>query len=245
MLAEQGGELGGGALAERAVRAYFVVIASPSRDCRLHVLQRGEPVFVEAFVAELAVEALDAGVLGGLAWLDQQQLHAVGDGPLVEGSSGELRPLIGPDHGRIAAEAAHHFQDVGHALPVDAAGDRDLHGLLGAVVDHSQALDRPAVGQGVEHEVHRPGVVRTGRDLQRAAFDRGALALSPFAHGQAGFAIQPMDPFVVDHEALALDQDVQSPVAEPPALAGQFEQALLQPVILPLGPVVQHAARQA
>lgn len=88
-------------------------------------------------------------------------------------------------------------------------------------------------------------MVRTGRDLQRAAFDRDALALAPFAHGRASFAIQPMNPFVVGHEALALDQNVQSPVAEPPALAGQFDQALLQPVILPLGLVVQHAARQA
>lgn len=87
--------------------------------------------------------------------------------------------LIGPDHGRIAAEVAHRFRDVGHALPVDAAGDRDLHGLLGAVVDHSQTLDRPAVGQGVEHEVHRPVVVRTGRGVQRSAFDRDALALAP------------------------------------------------------------------
>lgn len=57
--------------------------------------------------------------------------------------------------------------------------------------------------------------------------------------------MQPMDPFVVGHESLALDQDVRSPVAGPPALAGQFDQAQLQPIILSLGLVVKHAARQA
>lgn len=35
-----------------------------------------ESDFLEALIAELAVEAFDTGVLGGLARLDQDELHA-------------------------------------------------------------------------------------------------------------------------------------------------------------------------
>ena len=154
------------------MRSHFVVIAAPGRDDRLGVLERREPVFVEAFVAELAVEALDVGVLGRLAGLDQQQLYAVGLRPLVQRSAGELRPLVGADRRRVAAESTGGLQQIRHALAVDAPGRFDDHGLLGAVVDHVQAFDRLAVGQRIEHEIHRPGVVRPGRNLQRPALVR-------------------------------------------------------------------------
>src|SRR5688500_7443049 len=54
-----------------------------------------------------------------------------------------------------------------------------------------------------------------------------------------------MDALVIDLKPLALDQDVQPPVAEAPALTGQLDQALLKAVVLPLRAIVQHAARQA
>ena len=38
----------------------------------------------------------------------------------------------------------------------------ELHRLLGAVVDRGQAFDRPAVGQGIDHEAYRPSVVLPG-----------------------------------------------------------------------------------
>ena len=65
-----------------------------------------EPVLVQALVAELAVEALDVGVLRRLAGLDQAQLDAALVGPLVERPARELRPLVGPDRLRQRPEAA-------------------------------------------------------------------------------------------------------------------------------------------
>ena len=48
------------------------------------------------------------------------------------------------------------------------------------------------------------------------------------------FPVQATDTLVIDLEPFALDQDVQSPVAEAPALAGELDQALLKPILLPL-----------
>lgn len=53
-----------------------------------------EPVLIEAFIAELAVERLDIRVLRRLARLTQFQHHAIGVGPLVESSTRKLRSLV-------------------------------------------------------------------------------------------------------------------------------------------------------
>jgi hypothetical protein len=65
---------------------------------------------------------------------------------------------------------------------MNASPDRDLDRFLGAVVDDRQTPDRPAIGQRIEHEVHRPGGVRARRHLQRPALDRDALAFAALAH---------------------------------------------------------------
>lgn len=60
-----------------AVRPDLVVVASPLSDHGAGLRQRREPVLVEAFVAELAVEAFDVTVLHGSARFDQQVLDAM------------------------------------------------------------------------------------------------------------------------------------------------------------------------
>jgi hypothetical protein len=49
------------------VGPFVVVVASPDFDFRSRIDQIGEPVLVEALVAEAAVETFDEGVLGRLA----------------------------------------------------------------------------------------------------------------------------------------------------------------------------------
>ena len=138
MLSNRGREGCRREVADRAVWPDLVVVPAPGRDHRPGVLERGEPVFVEALVAELAVEAFDVGVLRRFARLDQHQLHAVGLRPLVERPAGELGALIGSDCRRVAAETTDRFEQVRHALAVDPAGRRDLHRFLRAVIDDRQ-----------------------------------------------------------------------------------------------------------
>jgi len=66
------------------VRTHRVVIDAPGFDQGLGFGDAGEPVFVQAFVAKLAVETFDEGVFDRLARPDESQLHTVGVGPGVE-----------------------------------------------------------------------------------------------------------------------------------------------------------------
>ena len=49
----------------------LVVILPPLFNEAAGFVEGGEPVLVEAFIAELAVEAFDVGVLGRFAWGDE------------------------------------------------------------------------------------------------------------------------------------------------------------------------------
>jgi hypothetical protein len=63
--------------------------------------KRDEPVLVQTLVAELAVEALDAGVLVRLAWPDERQLHGPLVRPRIEYLAFELRAMSRFLHRRL------------------------------------------------------------------------------------------------------------------------------------------------
>jgi len=50
------------------MRTGLVVFLTPAFDQEAGFVEGGEPVFVEAFITELAVEAFYESVLRGLAW---------------------------------------------------------------------------------------------------------------------------------------------------------------------------------
>src|ERR1700733_481193 len=76
---------------QRAVWPYLVVIDSPPFDGLPRIVQSEEPVFVQAHLAELAVEAF------GPSRCDEVQCDLVLIGPLVQSPGGELRAVINND----------------------------------------------------------------------------------------------------------------------------------------------------
>ena len=53
------------------MRTALIVIDSPLPDHGSRVTQGMEPMLVQAFVTEFPIEALNEGILGGLAGLDK------------------------------------------------------------------------------------------------------------------------------------------------------------------------------
>ncbi len=120
-----------------------------------------------------------------------------------------------------------------------------------AVVDHRQDAEPATVGQLVGDEVQAPALVGTQRRLHRPPCTHGPLAPAAPAHRQPLLAINPLDPLLVHQPALAPQQHVQAPIAEPPPLLRQRPQPLAQLAIVrprglianacPVGP--DHPAR--
>ena len=70
-----------------------IVILSPELKSTTGIGHIGKPVFIEALVADLAVEALDVRVLGGFTWGDKVETDAMPVRPLVQRLATEFRAL--------------------------------------------------------------------------------------------------------------------------------------------------------
>ncbi len=143
-LAMQLSEPGRWHAAATAVRSDLVVVLPPGGDGGPGLLQRPEPLLVQALVAELAVEALDVAVLHGSPRLDQDMPDAMCLRPAHEGAAGELGAVVGAHRQRVAAKEGSLVEQPGDVLARDAPIHRDAHTFMTEVVGHRQALDAPA-----------------------------------------------------------------------------------------------------
>jgi hypothetical protein len=124
--------------------------------------------------------------------------------------------------------------------------DQDRRALARAVVLEVGGAEPAAVGQAVLGEVQGPALVggdRAPGARQPAA--EPALLPAAAADGQLLLAVEALHELVVRPPALAAQQRVQPPVAEPAPLAGQGTQALAQAGVVPraLGRALRHRAR--
>ena len=72
-----------GFVADRAVWSLLVVVSTPSLAFSPRIVEAHEPVRVQAFGAELAVERFDEGIVGWLPWPREVERHTPMVGPQV------------------------------------------------------------------------------------------------------------------------------------------------------------------
>jgi len=84
------------------------------------MIQGMEPVFIQAFIPEFAIEAFDESILGGLAGLYQIQLHAMLIGPLIQCPAIKLWSLVRSDRFGVAPESGNLIQNPGDIMARDA-----------------------------------------------------------------------------------------------------------------------------
>lgn len=192
-----GGELSRRYPSNRSVRSHLVVVLTPDGDDLASLGQGFEPVLVEAFVPELAVEALDVGVLGGFARLNQDVLNASCLHPCHEGSACELRAVVRSDGLWVAPEPCGLIQDAGDVCARHGQVHRDVNAFMGEVVRDGQALDASAIGQRVTHKVQAPGLIDAGGRHQWRAFTAVLLAFIALANSQALRTVEPEHLLVV------------------------------------------------
>jgi hypothetical protein len=96
------------------------------------------------------------------------------------------------------------------------------------VVDDGQALDAPAAGQCVHHEVQAPHLVARLGLQQWHAFIPDSLCLAALAHRQVVVAVQTPHTLVVDCMAFTGEQVVDAPIAKVSAFMRQLDDARAQ-----------------
>ena len=71
----------------------------------------------------------------------------------------ELGTVVAADVRRFRIQAGELLQHRHHVLGFAAPADTDRQTKTAVLVDHVQELEPPAIGGGVELEVHGPGLV--------------------------------------------------------------------------------------
>jgi hypothetical protein len=101
-------------------------VTPPALDDDPGLSKRVEDLSVQQFIAKSGVEALDEAVLPGTASLNVGRLGSNGSDPVLHGLGDELRPVVGSDVLRYAAQNELIGQQVDHVggleLPVDPDG---------------------------------------------------------------------------------------------------------------------------
>src|SRR5687768_12472804 len=86
------------------MRPLAVINCQPLFGQELNLLHGAEEVLIQHFVAVGAIEALDEGVLIGLAGRDVEQRNATLPAPLHKAAGDELRAIVQAQRLRLAVE---------------------------------------------------------------------------------------------------------------------------------------------
>jgi hypothetical protein len=161
------GVLRRGQSTQTAVWPELVIVLAPGFDQIARFGKAKEKMFIEAFVAEFAVEAFDEGVLHRLAGLNVVPGDPLG-GPAQHRVAGQFGTVVADDGVGPAALVHHRFQLPHHARAAERSIHHRRQTLAAEVVQYAQHAEAAAVGQRVGNEVERlPVISRATSESER------------------------------------------------------------------------------
>ena len=115
--------------------AFPIILDAPLFDLAARIGERNEDVFIQAFLAQARIEALDKAVLPWAARRDVGGLRADAADPLLHRFGNELRAIVGTD---VLGDATQNEQIGKHIDDVDRfepARDPNGQALVGELID--------------------------------------------------------------------------------------------------------------
>ena len=112
------------------MRSVSIVILPPGLHDPARIAESQEPVFVETFVAESAIETLTRAVLHGLSRIDETQVHVMLVCPLIQCLAGQFGAVVEHNAGwGCLAFGDEPIQHPTHPLAGEARIDFDGQGF--------------------------------------------------------------------------------------------------------------------
>jgi len=142
--------------------------------------------------------------------------------PLEDGVRGQFGAVIADDDAGIVSGFGDEIQFPGDTDARDRVVDYGRQALPAEVIDDTKNPEPAAIRQTVGDEVQGPSLVRLLRDRHRHSGAQYSLAAAALAHRQALLLVEPVDLLAVLLNALALQQDMQAPIAKAAAFRCQL-----------------------
>jgi len=195
------------------MRSDLVVVATPGFDDDLRLGATPEPFERQAFVAELAVEAIVVTVLPRLSGVDVGGLDLLLGEPLQDCLTDELRAVVRAQEARCTVLGDEPGEDLDDATRADQAGNVDRQALPGEFVDDGEAFELLAVGTGIEHEIVGPDMVGSCRRQRPRAGCRYRSGRTPALKLQPGVTPQSVRPVAAHGVSFASQKHSNPPVS--------------------------------
>lgn len=112
-------------VADRTVWTHLIVVSAPSLAFCARFVEAQEPVGVQAFGPELAVEAFDEGVVGRLARPGEVERDALHVRPQIKLLAHKLRSVVDTNRLRVAKLFRATFQRLDHIFATIAPAQTD------------------------------------------------------------------------------------------------------------------------
>jgi len=123
-------------IAKSAVGPFFVVIPSPSFNLGPGIIQAQEPVLIEAFLPEPAVEGLDISVVRRLPRSGKVQSDVIPVSPKIDVLRDEFRAIINPDRPRSPVILHDPLQDLDYLAAPDPLAHMNGQAFTGMIVHY-------------------------------------------------------------------------------------------------------------
>src|SRR5271168_2764605 len=159
------------------MRPFPIVLDAPRFDLVPRIVECKEDVFIQAFVAQPCLEALDVRVLNRLARFDELQPYPMLIGPLVERPAAQLGTVIRLNRQGQPARGVQSLQDPGNTLASKRQVDFDSETFAAPLIEPRERAEVASANQAVMNEVDRPGLIRRHRSL--ACHPQMAQPLAP------------------------------------------------------------------
>ena len=195
----------------------MVVVVSPAREDLAGIGERVKHFFIQALVAQLAIEALDEAVLLRFARRDIVPSDAGLILPFEDGATGQFSPVV-RDNGfwpAIKTDAAIQF--AGYAGTRQGCICDQRQAFSSVVVDHAEHAEPPGRSEDIGHEVEAPTLRWAVWHRHRFTRASRALAASPAFYRQSFLFVETPQFLVVHHDALPFEHNANAPIAEPTA----------------------------
>ncbi len=213
------------------MRTNVIVVVAPGLDDHARFAQADEHVFVQAFIAQAAVEALDESILYGLAGLDVVPGNSV-DRPAQDRDAGQLGAVVADDDRGHPAIERQPFEFTYDAHATQRSVDYHSQAFAAEIIHDGQDAEAAAVAERVRDEVEAPALVDcVGQHHRRPRSQRPFTAAAP-AHHQLLLAVQPIELLAIHRMSFTGQQPTETPVAEAPPLGRQLAQALTQSAVV-------------
>jgi len=152
-----------GPVPKRAVGTFVVVDPLPGMGHQLGLPDSIEAVAVEHLLPERPVEPFHVAVLVRLALLDEMNLYPRFTSPFLKRFGNEFRAVVNPDPGGFAPPGDQLLQLADDPIAAQGRVHGDAQTLPVVIVDDVEGSETNPVVQGIMHEIHAPGDVRSDR----------------------------------------------------------------------------------